>query len=182
MSQSDNRLRCRCRGQFIGLGRRGFSCSLHRRRNNPSHGKSRINLFFIFLLWFLRILKMGLGNQQVFGRHVAHDTMISGAYKSEYADKEQFEVVAKKVDWTKFEYACQFQMIIQPARAIPVIDWWVGGLRRSSSTHPGRQDGTRRTRSWRKSYRYWIRWPWLRCWHRPSIPGVSLSLFRVPSQ
>lgn len=93
---------------------------------------------------------MGLGNQQVFGRHVAHDTMISGAYKSEFADKEQFEVVAKKVDWTKFEFACQFQMmIIQPARAIPVIDWWVGGLRRSSSTHPGRQDGTRRTWSWR---------------------------------
>lgn len=34
---------------------------------------------------------------QVFGRHVAHDTMISGAYKSEYADQKQFEIVAKKV-------------------------------------------------------------------------------------
>jgi hypothetical protein len=33
----------------------------------------------------------------VFGRHVASDTLISGAYKSEFADKEQFEVVAKKV-------------------------------------------------------------------------------------
>ncbi|XP_046655218.1 methylmalonyl-CoA mutase, mitochondrial-like [Daphnia pulicaria] len=36
--------------------------------------------------------------EKVFGRHVAHDTMISGAYKSEFADKEQFEVVAKKID------------------------------------------------------------------------------------
>uniref|UniRef100_A0A0P5Z8G7 methylmalonyl-CoA mutase n=1 Tax=Daphnia magna TaxID=35525 RepID=A0A0P5Z8G7_9CRUS len=36
--------------------------------------------------------------EKVFGRHVARDTMISGAYKSEFADKSQFDVVAKKIE------------------------------------------------------------------------------------
>jgi len=36
--------------------------------------------------------------EKVFGRHVAHDTMISGAYKSEYADQKELDVVNKKVD------------------------------------------------------------------------------------
>ena len=38
---------------------------------------------------------------KVFGRHVAHDTMISGAYKSEYADQKAFDIVAKKVPLLK---------------------------------------------------------------------------------
>lgn len=35
--------------------------------------------------------------EKVFGRHVAHDTMISGAYKSEYVDQKELEIVNKKV-------------------------------------------------------------------------------------
>jgi len=36
--------------------------------------------------------------EKVFGRHVAHDTMISGAYKSEYVDQKELEIVNKKVE------------------------------------------------------------------------------------
>merc|ERR1712071_590823 len=36
--------------------------------------------------------------EKVFGRHVAHDTMISGAYKAEYADQKDLDIVSQKVE------------------------------------------------------------------------------------
>ncbi len=35
---------------------------------------------------------------QVFGRHLATDRMVSGAYKSEFAHKEELEAVTAKVE------------------------------------------------------------------------------------
>jgi len=36
--------------------------------------------------------------EKVFGRHVASDTMVSGAYKSEYGDQKEFDAVAKRIE------------------------------------------------------------------------------------
>jgi len=33
----------------------------------------------------------------VFGRHVASDSLVSGAYKSEYGNPKEFEAVAQRV-------------------------------------------------------------------------------------
>lgn len=60
---------------------------------------------------------------QVFGRHVAHDTMISGAYKSEFADKKQFDVVAKKVIYGFDLNFCLIRLILNLAE----IDRRIGG-------------------------------------------------------
>ena len=35
--------------------------------------------------------------ENVFGRHVAKDRLVSGAYKSEYVDKTEIDLVTKKV-------------------------------------------------------------------------------------
>merc|ERR1712020_193078 len=42
--------------------------------------------------------EISLAMEKVFGRHVASDKMVSGAYRSEYGEQEEIEAVAKAIN------------------------------------------------------------------------------------